>query len=52
MLRTYKLSPTRTRQTPLLELIRRRAAELEREAAEGRGRERDHAAPHPFSATH
>jgi hypothetical protein len=49
MLRTYKISPNKVRYTPILEVIRRRAAELEREAADHRGRRSpDH---QPFSAT-
>jgi hypothetical protein len=51
MLRTYKLSATTVRYTPILEVIRRRAAELEREAAGSRGEARRSHLAHPFSAT-
>jgi hypothetical protein len=51
MLRTYKLSPSKVRYTPILEVIRRRAAELEREAVDHRSEGRRIQVPHPFSAT-
>ena len=51
MLRTYKLSPNRVRYTPILEVIRRRAAELERDAVAHHGEARQTHVPHPFSAT-
>ena len=51
MFRTYKLTPNRVRYTPILEVIRRRAAELERETAERHGETRRASAPHQFSAT-
>lgn len=49
MFRTYKLSPNRGRYTPILEIIRRRAAELEHEATLRRGEVRR--SPYAFSAT-
>jgi hypothetical protein len=51
MFRTYKLTPNRVRYTPILEVIRRRAAELERETAERSGETRRPSAPDHFSAT-
>lgn len=51
MLRTHKLSASRIRYTPILEVIRRRAAELEREAVEPRGEARRPHLAHAFSAT-
>jgi hypothetical protein len=53
MFRTYRISPNRRRYTPILEIIRRRAEELERVATEqpASARTRSAATPQRFFAT-